>query len=1255
MDETWDRSSNEEASKRFRRLLSEVQKDENEILPSPDGLLPEIPGVEPIQNGEPAAEFAMNAGEEAASNSLEDNTGTPGEQAAPGAEIEAQRRPEESLMPSDTQPTAENEGPNAPQQAGLEPAQGPDEAEPGSLKAGEPLSTASETLASPETEAPNAEQVVQAEAPELEDTQPSRPLPTVPAPQPPPGTVSGETLIGSRLPAYRFSQDSGSQTTLPRRVDEIDRDATRVTPAAYSATSQPVPTPSGRTRRTAPASSVSYTGQTRRAGSVWDAEQPGQPVQRAQTPGASGVPPRGASRRRGQASPAGPASFDYRRGLGCLARFLVFSLFAVVLLAVCAGSILVYMYYDIARDLPDVTTLREKTSQFETTRILDRNGNVLYEILDPNAGRRTYVPLSKISPYLVAATIATEDQNFYSHPGFDVLAIFRAFWQNYRSGETVSGASTITQQLARALLFEPEEATEKTYTRKIREAVLAAEITRRYTKDEILELYLNEIYYGNLAYGIEAAASTYFGATASTLTLGQAAFLAGLPQAPAVYDVYTNPEITFKRQEDVLVLMYEASQREGCIYVSNSPQRVCLDPVAAAQAANEIKTYNFRSPDVQMRYPHWVNYIRYLLEQQYDPQTIYRSGFTVYTTIDPALQDAAERVIREQVESLVDRHVTDGALVAIRPSTGEILAMVGSADFYNEAISGQVNMAISPRQPGSAIKPMTYLAAFELGWTPATLLWDVPSEFSPSGLNDPYSQPYIPVNYDGRFRGPVTVRTALANSLNIPAVKALDFVEVYDNPNTPEEDGLISFARRVGITTLNRDDYGLSLTLGGGEVTLLEMTNFYATLANSGRRLPSVAITSILDHAGNPVYQYQPPAGDQVVRPEHAYLITSILSDNEARAPSFGLNSVLNLPFPAAAKTGTTNDFRDNWTLGYNPDVAVGVWMGNADFTPMQDTTGLTGAAPAWAAFMQTAVETITGGNPTPFSRPAGVVEYVICSLSGTQPSEWCPSQRSEIFAADQPPLPKENDLWQRVKIDAWTGLKASPACSEFTEERFVLNVTDPWAKKWLRRNEDGRRWLRDIGFDEDLAFTPERECQADDPRPVLGFASLRDGQRIVENPLDIYAQAGATAWFDFWTLEYGLGRDPVDWDLLMESSRQVNQPDLIYTWDLADIPDGPVTLRLTLFSTEGTKVEKEITLEMAVPTPTPTVTPTPTQTATPTQTLVPTAPPTATQAPTQTSPPPTAPPAPTQAPPTAAPTTAVPDQVSPTEARDEP
>ncbi len=990
---------------------------------------------------------------------------------------------------------------------------------------------------------------------------------------------------------------------LPRRVDEIDVDATRVSSAAFRQPGEAATAPGE--------STVRREGVSQPRSSATKASVPPPPLVRRVSPAVPLTP---------------PTSQVLTQGLGCLVRAMIVGLFFLVIAAVCGSSFLIFQYYQIARSLPDVSTLRDKASHFETTRILDRNGNVLYEILDPQAGRRTYVPLSKISPYMVAATIATEDKEFYSHPGFDMFAILRAFWQNYRSGETVSGASTITQQLARNLLFTPEERSRRTYERKLREAILAAEITRLYTKDEILELYLNENYYGNLAYGVEAAAQTYFGIHADQLNLAQAAFLAGLPQAPAVYDVYTNRELTLKRQEQVLELMYLASLEQGCIYVSNSPQPVCVDPVTAVSAANELKNYEFRPPEVQIRYPHWVNYVHTLLEAQYDPQTIYRSGFTVYTTLDPGLQDLAQRIVRQQVEKLADRHVTNGALVAIRPATGEILAMVGSADFYNEAISGQVNMALAPRQPGSSIKPLTYTAAFEKGWTPATLIWDVPSEFTPSGRPDDPGPVYKPVNYDDRFHGPVRVRIALGSSYNVPAVKTLQFVGIYDDPNTPAQDGFIALARRMGITTLLRPDYGLSLTLGGGEVSLLELTGAYAIFANSGRRVPPVAITRIVDHEGNLVYQYQPPTGEQVIRAEHAYLITSILADNEARTPAFGPNSVLRLPFPAAVKTGTTNDFRDNWTLGYTPDLTVGVWVGNADYTPMQNVSGITGAAPIWAEFMQAAIQQLTGGNPSPFARPAGVVEKVICAVSGAEPSQWCPQQTIELFAADQPPLPKEEDLWQKVLVDTWTGLKASSECSDFTEERFVLNVTDPWAKKWIRKDPQGQKWAREMGFEKDVSFTPARECKATDPRPRLAIVSPADGQTVLTSPLEIVVQADASRNFDYVQLEYGVGEDPLEWTVLEKRSAPVPQADKFYTWDLTDVPREVITLRLYMHSTEDTFAERRIRLNIQVPTPTPT----PTQTPTPTSTPTPTATPTLTPLPTAT---PTITPTPTNTP----------------------
>ncbi len=1186
---------------KFRRLMSEYEEEEKAAAEQvfSEGEVADNQKPLPQINEGDTEEIVLNPKTASSVESNDPDSGIePLEEASAGSQIENQT-PTPEAVESETQVM---ETPNEGRTISMD-AESPGSGGLGATEVMDLYPEQPEGEEEPATQgSPTAgEPDVEEEPPKVEgDTAPSRPDRSrvqirPPARQTPASGSVQETRPSSVGPTPPHGMPAIDEYgfPLPHRVNEVDVDATKVTAAAYQPQSKPKANPQQAAGQSPPGGRRPTSPPTRPP-----LRRPSQPRQAA-------------SRQQ---------NGDFRRQLGCLLRLALASLFGLAVLVLLVVSYLLYRYYSIARTLPDISDLRQRASQFETTRILDRNGNILYEILDPNAGRRTYVKLNKISPFMVAATIATEDKDFYTHPGVDLFAIVRAMWQNYQSGETVSGASTITQQLARALLLTPEERSQQTYQRKLREAILATEITRRYTKDEILELYLNENYYGNMAYGVEAAAETYFGTTADKLTLAQASFLAGLPQAPSVYDVYTNRDLALKRQEEVLVLMYEDSQEQGCIYVSNNPQPVCLDPVSVTKAANALKNYQFPSPDVPIRYPNWVNYIRSLLESQFDAQTIYRSGFSVYTTLDPGLQDLAQKIVKDQVANLADKHASDGALVAIRPSTGEILAMIGSADFYNEAISGQVNMAVSPRQPGSSIKPLTYALAFEKGWTPSTLIWDVPSEFPPSGNPDDTRPPYKPVNYDSRFHGPVMVRTALANSYNIPAVKTLQFVGIYHDPNSPDKPGFIDFAKSMGITTLTRDDYGLSLTLGGGDVTLLQLTGVYATFANGGLRVPPVAITKILDHDGNVVYQSQRPQGQQVVSPEISYLITSILSDNQARTPAFGPNSVLNLPFPAAAKTGTTNDFRDNWTLGYTPDIAVGVWVGNADYTPMQNTSGLTGAAPIWSQFMQAAIQQLTGGNPTPFTRPAGIVDHVICAISGTEPSKWCPEQRTEIFDANQPPLPKEQDLWQKTLVDTWTNLRASPACSDFTDEILTLNVTDPWAEKWILNDSQGQKWAKDNGFSKNVVFTPQKDCKADDPRPKLSFTSPKENDTIQENPLDIYGVADATQGFQKYTLSYGIGADPVDWNELDSSKKPVGQPDKLYEWDLSDLVNneglkGPITLRLHMDSKTDTYAETTLHLNIAVPTPTPT--PTPTETPTPTPTSTPT--PTETQIPSST------------------------------------
>ncbi|MDH7485043.1 MAG: PBP1A family penicillin-binding protein [Anaerolineae bacterium] len=653
--------------------------------------------------------------------------------------------------------------------------------------------------------------------------------------------------------------------------------------------------------------------------------------------------------------------------VGLLLLALLFFLFAGAMLA----------YASVARELPLPGELETRVASFATTQIYDRQGNLLNEIFDPLSGRRTRVPLDQISPYLIQATIATEDANFYQHHGVDPVALLRIIIHAVREREVIGG-STIPQQLVKLTFLSPE----RTLERKLKEGILAAEITRRYPKDTILELYLNEIPYGNLAVGIEAASETYFGKPASDLTLAEAALLAGLPQAPSYYDPYTNlwnPDGT----------PGPAKQRQGIVLGLMVKQGYITPEEANAAWFQELK---LTPPRYALNAPHFVMYVRELLEAEYGPEIVHKGGLRVYTTLDPQLQELAQRAAREHIERLRDRNVSNAAVVALRPQTGEILAMVGSVDFNDPTIDGQVNVALRPRQPGSAIKPLTYLATFEKQddwWTPATLIEDVRTEF-PDGANPPY----VPVNYDGQYHGWVTVRSALANSYNIPAVKALQHVGL---------PALRDVAYRLGITTLTRPDYGLSLTLGGGEVTLLELTGAYAVFANGGVRVPPVAILHVTSEDGKVLKEYVPPAGVQVISPQHAYLITSILSDNRARTPAFGANSPLRLSRPAAAKTGTTDDFRDNWTIGYTPDLAVGVWVGNNDNSEMKNVSGITGAAPIWHEVMEGA---LAGTEERDFPMPEGIRIIEICELTGAVPDSTCPpdKRRSEVFAAWQLP-----------------------------------------------------------------------------------------------------------------------------------------------------------------------------------------------------------------------------------------------------------
>ncbi len=601
-----------------------------------------------------------------------------------------------------------------------------------------------------------------------------------------------------------------------------------------------------------------------------------------------------------------------------------------------------------------------------STKIYDRNGILLYQIYDDQ--NRTIVNLSDLPPYLIDATIAIEDKNFYHHPGFDLSGMIRAAFAN-AGGQPVQGGSTITQQLVKSALLTPE----RTIIRKIKEAILAFWAERIYSKDQILTMYLNQIPYGGAAYGIEAAAQTYFNKPAKNLDLAQSALLAGLPSAPSVYSPFgTHPELTRERQHQVLTLMAQQG------YISFSQ---------AAAAENESLT--FASNGTIIKAPHFVMYVKDLLAQKYGLHAVERGGLEVTTSLDYPTYEAVAQMVRDGVARQKDLNVGNGAALVTNPATGEILAMVGSTDYFDLAHDGNVNVTLARRSPGSSIKPLNYALAFEKNLlTPASILDD-----SPIIYQIPGSPPYIPQNYDNHFHGKVSARVALASSYNIPAIKVL------------EKNGLanfIAFARKMGITTFtDTNRFGLSLTLGGGEVTMIDMATAYSAFADNGLRTDLKPILEVKDYQGRILEDNRSPATsvkNQVISPNTAFLISNILSDDSARAPTFGAGSILNIPnHTVAVKTGTTQDKRDNWTIGYTPSYVVAVWVGNNDNSPMSPylESGNTGAAAIWNPIM---TYLLTNKPNEDFARPDNIVAVPVCALTSTLPCDNCPYVRTELF-----------------------------------------------------------------------------------------------------------------------------------------------------------------------------------------------------------------------------------------------------------------
>ena len=656
------------------------------------------------------------------------------------------------------------------------------------------------------------------------------------------------------------------------------------------------------------------------------------------------------------------------------AFYLVIAAGATFALVAIAGVTATATLKAYASDIssPAALLAKKKTG----TTILDRNGAILFQ--GYGAQTTTLVSLRDLPPTLKDATLAAEDPRFYDHPGFSWRGTVRAAVTDVTHQSRVEGGSTLTQQLVKNALLT----TDKNFQRKFKEILLATELEKLYSKDDILQMYLNETYYGQGSSGVEAASQTYFHKSASSLTLGEAALVAGLPLGPNRFDPNMDPQAATGRRNYVLGRMQELGKISAAQAAEAKAQ-----PIAQASDANAPSTaLRVYTRSVVIKAPHYVFYVLNQLRSKYGADVVENGGITVRTTLDLNKQQLAEQAVKTHIDALSSNHVTNGGLVSLEPSSGDILAMVGSVD-YNAPGFGNVNVTLSDLQPGSSFKPIAYATAFKKGWTGATTIQDTPLSL-PSGDGTIYT----PQNYDLRFHGTVTLRHALDNSLNIPAVKVLQFAGIPDTLKT---------AHDMGITTLsNPSSYGLALVLGGGEVRPIDMATVYGTFANGGTRVEPRAILRVTDRNGKDITAADQRKTAAVLDPRIAYMITNIISDNAARAPEFPVNSPLKLSRPAAAKTGTTNDFRDNWTVGYTPQLVTAVWVGNNDHTPMNNVDGITGAAPIWHDYMEGA---LAGTPASEFTVPAGITIAKVCAADGGLANPWDLSY-SEVFKSDAMP-----------------------------------------------------------------------------------------------------------------------------------------------------------------------------------------------------------------------------------------------------------
>ncbi len=752
-------------------------------------------------------------------------------------------------------------------------------------------------------------------------------------------------------------------------------------------------------------------------------------------------------------SPSASSPRSKLRGLKIVRALSFFSLIGMAVGIV--GFLLVSTI--ISATLPDPQKIVRHEGY--STKILDRDGNVLYDVF--NDERIVPVTKEEVPEYLKQATVAIEDKDFYTHGGYDPLTPFRMV-QNFIFKGRVIGGSTLTQQLVKNKLLSNE----RTVVRKYKELLLSMQIEQAFTKDQILLMYLNEAPYGGNTRGVGAAAESYFGKNVKDLTMVESAILAGLPQRPSVY----SPTFGKKDENDVgywvgrTIAVLRRMREDGKI--TEEQEQFAID---------ELKLKTFDRQAIEIKAPHFVFYIQDLLEKEYGEKVLETGGLKVTTSLDLRLQETAQTIIKEEIDKVEKLHITNGSVVVMNPNNGQILAMLGSKDYFAKDIDGQFNVAVDGlRQPGSSIKPITYLLALRKGFTPASMIVDAPTIFPGTGGQKDYE----PKNYDGKFRGPVQLRFALGSSLNIPAVKLLAKVGVQD---------MLSLAYDMGFVTLeptkqNLSRFGLAVTLGGGEVHLIDSVTAYSSFANGGHKVDPIGILKIEDSEGNVIYENKEQKGKQVISEQESFLINHMLSDNNARLLAFGANSQLNFGERAVAvKTGTTNNQVDNWTIGWTRNAVVGVWVGNNDNSSMKSVaSGLTGASPIWRRIITDAIA--NGYKDEAWKVPDGVEAKLVDAVSGYPEHDAFQARTEYVLNSTLPSLP--DPIHTKLKLCRGQNRLASEADiarGEYDEkEFFVLKEEDPVSTDGKNRWQEGiDGWIASQG---DTRYqVPTQNCDSTD------------------------------------------------------------------------------------------------------------------------------------------------------------------------------